>query len=229
MRRSQTLTLGQVAAVFRLVLQACELGKDPAAWRRHVLTELSRQIGTVHAASMVLPGPFDRGGGPLLYFVEVGDCGGPSRDGRAGHGAAYCDGVPPAVRRNEQLYSHLPLPVFGCASAFAFTRSLGDPPFSHADRRLVQLFHHELGRLWATPPLSHGPWDDVQLSPRLAETLRRLMAGDSEKQVAGHLRLSRHTVHDYVKELHRRFGATSLGELHVLARPVQRFRPHLGI
>ena len=57
------------------------------------------------------------------------------------------------------------------------------------------------------------------LSPRLAQTLERLLAGDSEKEIARHLRRSRHTVHVYVKELYRRFAVNSRGEL--LARFVR--------
>ncbi len=57
------------------------------------------------------------------------------------------------------------------------------------------------------------------LPPRQAETLERLLAGDGEKQIAAKLGLSRHTVHEYVKSLYRRFGVSSRGEL--LARWVR--------
>lgn len=57
------------------------------------------------------------------------------------------------------------------------------------------------------------------LSPRMKQTLDRLLAGDSEKQIARHLGLSRHTVHVYVKALYRGFGVSSRGEL--LAKFVQ--------
>jgi DNA-binding CsgD family transcriptional regulator len=55
--------------------------------------------------------------------------------------------------------------------------------------------------------------DDVRLTPRMAQTLFRLMQGDSEKQVARHLGISQHTVHVYVKTLYRRYGVCSRGEL----------------
>jgi DNA-binding CsgD family transcriptional regulator len=57
------------------------------------------------------------------------------------------------------------------------------------------------------------------LSPRLRQTLDRLLAGDSEKQIAVRLRISPHTVHVYAKQLHKRFGVSSRGEL--LARFVR--------
>jgi DNA-binding CsgD family transcriptional regulator len=59
-----------------------------------------------------------------------------------------------------------------------------------------------------------------ELSPRLEQTLGHLLAGASEKQVAGHLKLSRHTVHVYVKALYRRYGVSSRAEL--LAKHLKR-------
>ena len=53
----------------------------------------------------------------------------------------------------------------------------------------------------------------VALSPRMRQTLERLLAGDSEKEIAARLGLSPHTVHVYVKTLYRRFGVCSRGEL----------------
>jgi len=58
-----------------------------------------------------------------------------------------------------------------------------------------------------------------RLSPRLREVLDLLLQGHSEKQVARELELSRHTVHDYVKELYHRLDVSSRSEL--LARWVQ--------
>jgi DNA-binding CsgD family transcriptional regulator len=59
----------------------------------------------------------------------------------------------------------------------------------------------------------------VGLSPRLRQTLEALIVGDSEKQIALKLKVSQHTVHFYVKQLYKRFGANSRGEL--LARFVR--------
>ena len=54
---------------------------------------------------------------------------------------------------------------------------------------------------------------ELKLSPRLRQTLHRLLVGDSEKQVARHLALSKHTVHVYVKALYREYNVNSRGEL----------------
>ncbi|MGN6724984.1 MAG: helix-turn-helix transcriptional regulator, partial [Tepidisphaeraceae bacterium] len=55
--------------------------------------------------------------------------------------------------------------------------------------------------------------EGVTLTPRLRQTLSCLLGGDSEKQIALKLQISQHTVHTYVKNLHRRFSVNSRGEL----------------
>jgi DNA-binding NarL/FixJ family response regulator len=54
---------------------------------------------------------------------------------------------------------------------------------------------------------------NTMLPPRQDQTLRHLLEGDSEKQVARKLSLSQHTVHVYVKALYRRYGVSSRAEL----------------
>jgi len=51
------------------------------------------------------------------------------------------------------------------------------------------------------------------LPPRVGQTLELLLAGDSEKQIAAKLKLSPHTVHDYVKRVYRQFGVGTRAEL----------------
>jgi DNA-binding CsgD family transcriptional regulator len=63
------------------------------------------------------------------------------------------------------------------------------------------------------------PDDGQSLSPRVQQTLARMLVGDSEKQIAIQLGVSRHTVHCYVKSLYRRFKVSSRGEL--LARFIE--------
>ncbi len=60
----------------------------------------------------------------------------------------------------------------------------------------------------------------TDLPPRLSQTLTLLLQGDSEKQVAIKLKLSRHTIHGYVKALYRRYEVQTRAEL--LARHFQR-------
>jgi DNA-binding CsgD family transcriptional regulator len=64
--------------------------------------------------------------------------------------------------------------------------------------------------------------DPEALSPRLRQTLACLMEGDSEKQAAARLGLSRPTVHQYVTTLYRIFGVGSRPQL--LAHVMRRFQ-----
>lgn len=58
-----------------------------------------------------------------------------------------------------------------------------------------------------------GERPSPHLSPRQAATLKLILQGNSEKQIAMELGLSSHTVHIYCKELHRKFNVCSRGEL----------------
>ena len=95
---------------------------------------------------------------------------------------------------------------------------------SASDRHLVadlcKIIGDRLGRDSRPPPRARpfgngqpAAADEVPLSPRMRQTLDRLLAGDSEKEIAARLRLSPHTIHVYVKTLYRRFGVCSRGEL----------------
>ncbi len=92
-------------------------------------------------------------------------------------------------------------------------RALNDQPFSDRDRRLMTVLNLELSRLLGTRLARIGEPTVTDLSPRQREVLICLMEGDSEKQVAVRLGLSQHTVHDYVKMLHKSFEVSSRGEL----------------
>jgi DNA-binding CsgD family transcriptional regulator len=92
-------------------------------------------------------------------------------------------------------------------------RELGDPPFESRDRQLIHLLHHELGPMVGRQLSRHPAPPQPKLSPRLRQTLDRLLAGDSEKQVAALLSISRPTVHQYVTNLYRHYDVNSRAEL----------------
>lgn len=89
----------------------------------------------------------------------------------------------------------------------SFHRPWGERPFTERERLLVDVFHRESRALVPR----RRPQD--RLSPHLDRTLRALLRGLSEKEVAAELGLSRHTIHEYVKALYRRFGVRSRSEL----------------
>ncbi len=89
-----------------------------------------------------------------------------------------------------------------------------DPPFSEKDTTLVSLM------LRAVAPIvdreifrRRTPELHAEMSPREREILLMLLAGDSEKQIAANLHRSVNTVHTFVRQIYRHFGASSRGEL----------------
>lgn len=73
---------------------------------------------------------------------------------------------------------------------------------------LLDLLHPEVA--WLHHPTNHR---ETALSPRQSETLRLLLRGQSEKQIAGELKLSVHTVHVYVKAIYKAHHVSSRAEL----------------
>jgi DNA-binding CsgD family transcriptional regulator len=110
----------------------------------------------------------------------------------------------------------------GVCSIIALNRALGDRDFSPRERRLLNFFHAELGRLIGGPLVGSADLSVALLSPRLRQTLACLLEGDGEKQVAARLHLSRATVHQYVTTLYRHFNVKSRAQL--LAQAMRRTR-----
>jgi DNA-binding CsgD family transcriptional regulator len=91
------------------------------------------------------------------------------------------------------------------------------------DSRELRLVHETAAAL---APLLGGPLarfsepSPLDLPPRARQVLACLLEGDGDKQVAARLRLSPHTVNQYVKLIFRHFGVSSRAEL--LARWIRR-------
>lgn len=146
------------------------------------------------------------------------------------------DGMEGAWYRSEQFNEMAPPPEFaesvygiltlpdGRRVKLTFHRDWRRPPFTERDVRLLHVFNQNLASLYlatASAPSAPAPRDRppgpdgriASLPPRLRPVLRRLLAGDAEKQAAAKLGLSPHTVHEYTKVLYRTFGVNSRGEL----------------
>jgi DNA-binding CsgD family transcriptional regulator len=128
------------------------------------------------------------------------------------------------------ILSQYGLPHAGVVDQLGLHRAWDDEPFTPADHKLVRLFHVELGRLWKKDAIRRAKDPQTALPPRLTQTLNELLAGSSEKQIAHKLELSRHTIHNYVKALHQRFGVSSRGELLARAgKDRETFTPQLSV
>lgn len=102
----------------------------------------------------------------------------------------------------------------GHFSALGLHRPREDRPFNDRELTIARMIWGELAFLHSRPiaAVEKKLWG-TRLPPRLEQVLERLLAGDSAKQVAAFLQISTHTVNDHIKELYRRFGVSSRGEL----------------
>jgi DNA-binding CsgD family transcriptional regulator len=126
-----------------------------------------------------------------------------------------------AVGVGEILYSKLPSRGGGGVLGMALHRGPRDRPFDRRACTLVELFHAEVGRLYidVVPRIAGSDGgaaaEIAALPPRVRRVLDRLLLGDSEKQAAAALGITRGTAHDYVKDLYRRLNVHSRAELMV--------------
>jgi DNA-binding CsgD family transcriptional regulator len=258
MSKSDSLRFRDVRAVFRLIGECRDLGKEPGLWFRRMLEGLAVLFGVVQAAGGEVF--WDRSGRHLqpvsAYSVtaeaagnEVFDAYGRD-EGWGGdpvmqaieklsgrlitrtrrqlvsdadwYGSDSFDRYRGPARIDHQLVSVLQVSDNGATSIVSMARALGERDFSPRERRLLNLFHAELGGLIGGPLVSATDPSVAQLSPRLRDTLACLLDGDSEKQAAVRLGLSHTTVHQYVTALYRRFDVRSRAEL--LAHVIRRAR-----
>ncbi len=124
------------------------------------------------------------------------------------------------IGTDEQLTSIYQVSDDGATTVIALHRAPREREFSEREHRLVSFFHEELGRLVGHALVSVTEPSPDKLSPRLRQTLACLLEGDSEKQVAQRLSLSRATTHQYVTALYRHFKVRSRAQLlaHIIKR-----------
>jgi DNA-binding CsgD family transcriptional regulator len=92
--------------------------------------------------------------------------------------------------------------------------------FRARDRALVQEAHAALVPLLGGPLAPFSEPSPADLAPRVRQVLGCLLEGDSDKQIAARLGISRFTVNQYTKTLFRHFHVQSRAEL--MARWIRR-------
>ncbi|MEO6437032.1 MAG: LuxR C-terminal-related transcriptional regulator [Tepidisphaeraceae bacterium] len=250
------MRLSHVRRAFRLIGELRQIGADPQQWRPHLLRNLARLLeadliisSEVHFRTTDKPG--------VLKVIDIGW--GLERDGDDGasepwqihtereedpqtyliavakHDRRANPIVPiaPATRLRggrSFVLSQYPLAHLGAIDQLGLHRYSIERPFTVDESKLVRFFHVELGRLWKKDALHRAADPTAELPPRLSQTLDGILQGESEKQIAFHLGLSTHTVHNYIRALHRRFNVSSRAELIAKASEERfDFRPRLSI
>jgi DNA-binding NarL/FixJ family response regulator len=90
---------------------------------------------------------------------------------------------------------------------FGFMRAARDRPFSDEDREVLHLVHLGAGALFEVG----SPRD--RLAPRVRQVLDVLLTGASDKEIAHQLRISPHTVRQYVKTILRAYNVCGRAQL----------------
>jgi DNA-binding CsgD family transcriptional regulator len=125
-----------------------------------------------------------------------------SEAGRAWHAAGF----------DHFLCSICPL-AGGSYSGVRFHRRLGRPPFTARERAVVELLFPNVPWLHPGRETTGCSKGAAALSPRERQVMLLLLGGDSRKQVARKLKLSEHTVADYLKVIYRKLNVSSRAEL----------------
>ncbi|MGL6073896.1 MAG: response regulator transcription factor [Fimbriiglobus sp.] len=107
-------------------------------------------------------------------------------------------------------YEHAATDHFHC---FSINRAVRKPEFSARAVAMMKLFHEELIHLFGTRLTMGTKTSFDDLPPRLLQVLNALLEGDTERQIALKLNLSRHTVHEHVTRLYRRLEVHNRAEL----------------
>lgn len=100
------------------------------------------------------------------------------------------------------------------------TRAAGRPDFTGREKAVVAEAYAALTPLLGRALARFAEPSPGALAPRARDVLRCLLEGDSDKQVAARLGISRHTVNQYTKVIFDHFGVSTRAEL--LARWIRR-------
>lgn len=110
------------------------------------------------------------------------------------------------------LYLRISAQSIGRETIVMILRETAAEAFTPRDAYLADLCLSEMA--WPfTPDMNYTDPAIERLQPRLKKVMKLLLEGDSEKQVAYKLKLSPHTIHEYVKDLYAELRVSSRGEL----------------
>jgi DNA-binding CsgD family transcriptional regulator len=129
------------------------------------------------------------------------------------HASPYYQNFRKHIDCDDNLTSIRVLDVPRRPEAISIDRPHSAAPFGSREVALLKLLHDEIAPLVGMRLTTEEHLSRDGLSRRLRETLNLLLDGRSEKQVAGAMKLSTRTVHDYVTRLYEHFRVSSRAEL----------------
>jgi DNA-binding CsgD family transcriptional regulator len=132
-------------------------------------------------------------------------------DDRSWYGSQYVEEIRRPLGIDNSIYSLLDLGAVHYG--LSVNRGFGERPFGDTERALIEIFHAECAWLLRRRPSPAVEQTRRELSPRERETLDWLLRGLADKEIAGRMQLSAHTVRQYVKGVYRAFDVTGRAEL----------------
>jgi DNA-binding CsgD family transcriptional regulator len=132
-----------------------------------------------------------------------------------------------ATHLDDAMFTARPVSGQGQPIWIALCRAQRERHFDDRACEFLRLFHQEIASLVGAVLAPVGEPSPADLPPRLRQTLTCLLQGDSEKQVAARLDVSRATLHNYVTSLYHRLQVAGRGEL--AARFLLRAYPGLAV
>jgi hypothetical protein len=258
MAESKRMRAGDIRAVFHLIGEITELGRDPSRWRLHMLEKLlpliNARLGFAgeHYISPDAPqfvGLVEIGWLPeeqQIFYAHV-NAGGMAKDPLHEPVQRLLHRSFTRRRRDlvsdEKWYSSAGTPIRRQCNMDDQIYSRWNLPQRGWAHVITTM------RAWGAKPfnvrerfivsLLHRElgrlWSQVDrgplvtLPPRLRQTVDLIFSGYREKQIAESLNVSTHTAHDFARRLYRHFGAT--GRSNLLTNPACRqllFRPALS-
>lgn len=99
------------------------------------------------------------------------------------------------------------------ASCLGLHRRRGKPNFGPREKAIVHAMFHNVDWLHRYGVHESASKPAMQLSPRERQTLILLLSGCTNAEMARRMGITAHTVKDYVRRIHKRFGVGSRAEL----------------
>lgn len=133
-------------------------------------------------------------------------------DDRDWYASDHVNTIRKDLGQDDAVYARLVSPA-GETFGQCFLRPRGDRPFTERQRQILHAFSSSAAGLYLLDTPTAGTALFARLAPRHRPVAERLLAGDSVKEAARRLGLSRHTVVEYAKAIHKAYGVSSRAEL----------------
>ena len=124
---------------------------------------------------------------------------------------------------DDYVISICPTKIQGRCTTLWLHKGVGSRDFTHREQGIISLIHTTINNEIGTYLAAADEPSLGSLTDRRLQVLDRLIAGDSEKQIAFKLEVGKAAIHDHVLAIYRHYQVSSRGEL--LAKFIGRARP----